>query len=241
MKILDKKQIVEKLGKFGFWSGKEESRKDLLYNELKYLGGISSIDELFENKTLHPLCYQVPIRMRPKGIEINFQGINLIPGFKSKYYRIGILREQLNFWTIEQQNEIIAKKNKSIIGRALLGGVLFGPAGAIVGGMTGIGDRKIKVSDIDNFVSVSYNEDSKEIMILFSCKDRSVKKVYECFKENLPDKYKSPEEIKYEEQKPLTENKIFIADEIKKLKELVDNGILTNEEFEEQKKKILNY
>jgi len=78
-------------------------------------------------------------------------------------------------------------------------------------------------------------------MILFSCKDRSVKKVYECFKENLPDKYKSPEEIKYEEQKPLTENKIFIADEIKKLKELVDNGILTNEEFEEQKKKILNY
>lgn len=35
-------------------------------------------------------------------------------------------------------------KNKSVIGRAALGGIIFGPLGAIVGGMSGIGQKPIK-------------------------------------------------------------------------------------------------
>lgn len=34
------------------------------------------------------------------------------------------------------------EKDKSIVGRAVVGGLLLGPVGAIVGGMTGIGTKK---------------------------------------------------------------------------------------------------
>ena len=38
---------------------------------------------------------------------------------------------------------------------------------------------------------------------------------------------------------PSAENVSLIADELRKLKELKDEGVLTDEEFEEQKKKLL--
>ncbi len=36
----------------------------------------------------------------------------------------------------------LVKTNKSIIGRALLGGLILGPLGAVIGGMTGVGDKE---------------------------------------------------------------------------------------------------
>ncbi len=38
-------------------------------------------------------------------------------------------------------------KNKSVIGRAVIGGVLFGSVGAVVGGLSGVGQKK-KIREI---------------------------------------------------------------------------------------------
>lgn len=38
-------------------------------------------------------------------------------------------------------------KNKSVIGRAIIGGVLFGGVGAVVGGLSGVGQKK-KIREI---------------------------------------------------------------------------------------------
>lgn len=38
-------------------------------------------------------------------------------------------------------------KNKSVIGRAIVGGVLFGGVGAVVGGLSGVGQKK-KIKEI---------------------------------------------------------------------------------------------
>ncbi len=122
----------------------------------------------------------------------------------------------------------------------MLGGVLLGPVGAIVGGMTGVGDKIIKVSDVDNIISISYSQNDKDAIILFSCTNKKVKKVYEYLKKNFGDKYKKPEEIKFADENNSNSDKFSIADELRKLKELLDEGLLNNEEFEQEKMKLLN-
>ncbi len=57
---------------------------------------------------------------------------------------------------------------------------------------------------------------------------------------NFSQQYKNPDDIKYSEPKSTTESMTSIADELKKLKELLDSGVLTKEEFESQKTKLLN-
>jgi hypothetical protein len=230
MNILDKNKLDEKFGKFGMWSGKAGNA---IIGEMQYLGGIPEIDQLIEKNKIDPKIANVSMEMRPNGVEIN-----LMHGFNNT--RIGLYSEKLNFWTIEQQQEVVAKKSKSVIGRALLGGVLLGPVGAIVGGMTGVGDKTVKVSDVDNIISISYSQDDKDVIILFSCTNKKFKKVYEYLKKNFGDKYKKPEEVKFAEKKGSDNGKISIADELRKLKELLDEGILSNEEFEQEKKKLLD-
>lgn len=230
MNILDKNQLDEKFGKFGMWSGKAGNA---IIGEMQYLGGVPEIDQLIENKKIDPKVANVSFELRPKGVEVY-----LIHGFSKT--RFGLYSEKLNFWTIEQQQEVIAKKSKSVIGRALLGGVLLGPVGAVVGGMTGIGDKTVKVSDVDNIFSISYSQNDEDTIILFSCSNKKLKKVYEYFKKNLGNKYKKPDEIKFTEEDKTNNSKVSVADELRKLKDLLDEGILTNEEFVQEKKKLLD-
>ncbi len=111
---------------------------------------------------------------------------------------------------------------------------MLGGVGAIVGGMTGLGDNNTSVSGIDNIVSFSIN-DNKEVMVLLSCKDKKLKKVAEFLKRNLNSYYKNP----VLEKKVQKEN-ISVANELIKLKGLLEEGILTQDEFDKQKEKILN-
>lgn len=61
------------------------------------------------------------------------------------------------------------EKDKSVIGRALGGGILLGPLGAVVGGMSGIGTKtKKQAKTTDNwFVIIAYNLDSVHNIAIF--------------------------------------------------------------------------
>lgn len=58
--------------------------------------------------------------------------------------------------------EMVTEKNKSVVGRAIVGGILTGGIGAIVGGMSGIGSKK-KVKKTYYFVINYRSQDSNEI------------------------------------------------------------------------------
>ena len=59
----------------------------------------------------------------------------------------------------------IEQRSKSVAGRAVIGGVLLGPVGAIVGGMTGIGTKEKK--KIQSFVIINYTSNGEDKIAAF--------------------------------------------------------------------------
>lgn len=58
----------------------------------------------------------------------------------------------------------ILEKNKSVVGRAVLGGVLLGPLGAILGGMSGIGSKG--KADKHYFIVINYKSKDDDIKVI---------------------------------------------------------------------------
>lgn len=224
MTIQSKEEINAILGKYGFL----ESADKKLLNKLGYLGGIPEYDSKLATKKRSE--YLLNLEVRPNGLEIAV-GINL------SNYRVALLQDQIDFFVIEHQDQIVQQKGKSIIGRALLGGVLLGPVGAIVGGMTGIGSKEVKVSQVDNILSIKLT--NSETYLTFSVDNKNFKDTENYLKKHFRTKYKLASEL--EKLQPANSNStgLSIADELLKLKSLLDNGILTQAEFESQKQKLL--
>lgn len=126
------------------------------------------------------------------------------------------------------------------LGRALVGGVLFGGVGAIVGGVTGNKKSKsicnslrikITTNDINNpvvyadFLNTSTKKDSIIYKTWFDLAQKCLSTLQVITNGNQ-------EEVK---EKPVESS----ADEILKFKNLLDQGIITQEEFEAKKKQLL--
>lgn len=113
------------------------------------------------------------------------------------------------------------KVEKSIIKRAIVGGILTGGAGAIVGGMTGLKDS------YKYFKQVIINEKFK-----FSFDEVEYEKIRDFF-EAMYNTLIKKEEVEVQIKNDPLET-------LKKLKELLDIGAITQEEFEIKKKEILS-
>jgi hypothetical protein len=77
----------------------------------------------------------------------------------------------------------VAQKSKSPIGRALAGGILFGGAGAVVGAISGVGNKEKK--DTKLYLIISYTDNKgKDATIVFEDKRRyKGKKIAQMLKE----------------------------------------------------------
>ncbi len=71
--------------------------------------------------------------------------------------------EQITGVNVVSEKEII-EKSKSVAGRAIAGGVLLGPLGAIVGGMSGIGNKQ--KSETHYYMVINYKSREREIKVL---------------------------------------------------------------------------
>ncbi|KYG33021.1 SHOCT domain-containing protein [Alkalihalobacillus trypoxylicola] len=130
------------------------------------------------------------------------------------------------------------------LGRALVGGALFGGVGAVVGGVTGNKTSKgvctslkvkVTVDDVHNptvYINL-LNTNTKKNGIVYQ---QHIKYAEECLSmfQLICDKQKKSAAVN-QSGAPLS-----AADEIKKFKSLLDEGIISEEEFNEKKKQLLS-
>lgn len=145
-----------------------------------------------------------------------------------------------------ENNEVTMRKSTSrAIGRAVVGGVLAGGVGAIIGGVTG--SSKEKTKHISLVVRITFRAiDSDPIELLYFGGDD----IEDFYADRLKDAntlvklingiIDSVDNNSVNTSSATEVNHIFsVADELEKLLKLKEKGILTDDEFEKQKKAIL--
>lgn len=127
-------------------------------------------------------------------------------------------------------------KIKGGLGRAVVGGVLFGGAGAVVGGVTG--NRKTKSTCESMKIKLTLKNTPKQVeyINLISTSTKKNGNIYKsCF--NSAQEILSSLKIICDQQEiPQT---VSSVDEIMKYKNLLDAGAITQEEYDSKKKQLL--
>ena len=161
----------------------------------------------------------------------------------------GLIKKTINSNKIFSYNDILSYEliedgnsiSKGGIGRAIVGGALFGGVGAIVGGSTGHKQKqtctklqiKITLNNIDNpieyitFISTETKKDS----FVYSNSYNVAQQILSMLEIVCNSKLDNTQEHNSE---------VSVVDEIKKYKELLDMGAITQEEYEKKKKELLN-
>ncbi len=158
--------------------------------------------------------------------------------FSKKIKNIYSYSDILNFELLEDGNSLI----KGGLGNAIIGGTLFGDVGAIVGSNFGkkqistcnLLQIKITLKNIENpviYINLISNNIKKDSM-LYKYAFQKAQKIMSLF------------QIMYNDNNSYNTNKfntnISPADEIKKYKELLDSGAITQDEYDAKKKELLD-
>lgn len=107
--------------------------------------------------------------------------IGKVPVIKLQYNKIVTA-------AIVNEKEII-DKNKSTVGRAVVGGVILGPLGAIIGGMSGIGNKQKK--SLKSYLVINYNSENEVKALSFQIVGATLH--FSSFMQKLRTKFKQPE------------------------------------------------
>ena len=145
----------------------------------------------------------------------------------------------INFELVEDEQKIV--EGGVSAGRAILGGSFFGNAGAGIGGLSKIkkADKEFCTS-MQIIYSVKNNKQAtRTIPFIFAKSDKS-KVVYSQAKMNAKSTLEGFNYIvSCNESATPTDSAIDNFENLKKLKELLDMGILTQEEFNSKKAELL--
>ena len=158
----------------------------------------------------------------------------------------------------ENGNQLYTKSAGRTVGGAIVGGVLMGGAGAVVGGLSGASKQNKEVKSIDVKILLRSTSRSscvlhfKDIDRVLKTKEDADRKMYETFTKNaneakdilsvIIDNAKQTQ-VSAPVAQPLVQQvsspSPSVADELAKLAKLKADGILTDEEFQMQKAKLL--
>ncbi|SOC43413.1 SHOCT domain-containing protein [Ureibacillus acetophenoni] len=161
---------------------------------------------------------------------------------------------------IEDGKTITSTSRSSQLGGAIIGGVLAGGTGAVIGGLSGKKTSEQEINKIDLKVIVNNTKNPIKIINFLKAdkvdingKALPIKKESSNYVNAINSinhwhsllsiliKQSDSIDSKESEEKVISNNvNISTADELKKLADLRNSGILTDEEFQQQKQKVLN-
>lgn len=158
----------------------------------------------------------------------------------------------------ENGNQLYTKSAGRTVGGAIVGGVLMGGAGAVVGGLSGASKQNKEVKSIDIKILLRSTSRTscvlhfKDIDRVLKTKEDSDRKMYETYTKNANEakdilsviidnakqvQVSAPVIQPLIQQVPSSSSSV--ADELAKLAKLKADGVLTEEEFQTQKAKLL--
>ena len=157
---------------------------------------------------------------------------------------------------IENGDTMFTKSTGRTVGGAIVGGVLMGGAGAVVGGLSGDIKKKKEVKNMDVKILLRSTEETSLVLHFMdsssplNSKDASFNARYEEFLRNantakdllsviIDDAKQVLPPVAPVMSQSVTTQPSSVADELAKLAKLKADGILTEEEFQAQKAKLL--
>lgn len=134
---------------------------------------------------------------------------------------------------------------KGGLGNAVVGGVLFGSVGAMVGGMTGTRKTSSKCTNLMIKITVNNVSEPVEYIKLISSPTDKRSAVYKKAFFNAQQILSMLQVICSQcaddmEERKVETSELSVMDEIRKYKKLLDEGIITDEEFRAKKAQLLN-
>lgn len=135
--------------------------------------------------------------------------------------------DELEGYDIKEGDKTYVSKRKGGITRGIIGGAIAGPAGAVVG--AGSGKTKTKVVKGQEQIEIMINSVYGKFPITFIHSQDAASFIDACLLESSDS-----------DSADKTIPQSSVADELLKLKSLLDAEILTQEEFEIQKQKLLS-
>jgi hypothetical protein len=134
--------------------------------------------------------------------------------------------------TVEAAEEV--RKEKSVLGRALVGGLLLGPVGAVVGGISGVGTKKDTAGTPDLLVTIWCRDGSDQAAVVFSAPFKRRAAVEQFFRTTYPTVFgKEPKAL----ESAATSNEAI--EQLERLASLRDRGVISEDDFETQRKKLV--
>lgn len=154
--------------------------------------------------------------------------------------------EELVDFDYSEDDETVVKKDG--IARAVVGGVLLGGVGAVVGAITGTSHEKSTIKkmsvnftvDNRNIEKLTFNalpSDTKRGSLVYKAVLQEIDKVLFVLND-ISQKAQKTREASVAPEETVSAT-VSVADEILKFKQLLDMGVITQEEFDAKKKQLL--
>lgn len=128
MLFVSKQQLGTTLGKTSFWFPKQ-------VKGLEYIAGIPEMDAI-RNPTAVLAAAPLKLVLLPRGLALRMT-------YRFEEHRFGVAYVAIKEIAAELPRALATAPHQSRWGRALLGGLVLGPVGALLGGMSGIPEREI--------------------------------------------------------------------------------------------------
>ena len=241
------------LGSFGSDSLKTEISDGFTCFDCLKKAGISTLDnpKSFNTETINEL-YRDHLSLMEKFTETKKIGNNLIIDETNKlfivnstiysHHKADLFRfENLLSFELLEDGESVTKGG---IGRAVAGGILLGGVGAIIGGVTGGKKTKSVCTSMKIRLTLKNAHTTTAYIDIITTKTKTGGFIYNEYQKEAQSLLSELQLIADLNESADTRNvtsaeSVSAADEILKFKQLLDAGIITQDEFDAKKKQLL--